>query len=93
MSSIKLISAKPEEFVINFHGEFERGRGYESNVKFTEECGKWLAEVVICNMPPQESAEDAADRLSKYLLVMSKAVKAKNIKHLNLSKMFSSISK
>ena len=93
MSTIRLISAKPEEFVINFHGEFERGKGYESNVKFIGEYGKWTAEVVIGDMLAQESAEDAADRLSKYLLVMSKAVKAKNIKHLNLDKMFNSISK
>lgn len=93
MSSIKLISAKPEEFVINFHGYFDRGRGCESNVKFTEEYGKWVAEVTIGDMTSQESAEDAADRLSKYLLVMSRAVKAKNIKHLNLGKMFNSVNK
>lgn len=93
MSTIRLISAKPEEFVISFQGDFERGRGYESEVKFKEEYGKWSAEVLIDGMTSQESAEDAADRLSKYLLVMSKAVKAKNIKHLNIGGMFDSVTK
>lgn len=96
MSTIKLKKAEQNLSVVNFHGNLDpRGsRGYESDVKFEQgECGKWIASITIDGMSAQETPEEAADRLSKYLSVMAKAVKGKNIKHLNIGGMFNAVHK
>ena len=96
MSSIKLKKAEQNLSVVNFHGDFDStgARGYEADVKFERgDCGRWVASVTIDGMTAQETPEEAADRLSKYLYVMSKAVKGKNIKHLNIGGMFNAVSK
>lgn len=95
MSSIKLVKAQEDEFQINFHNMLDRGTGYESTVTFkrNENYGTWTAEMTIGEMPAQDSPEDAADRMSQYLLALSKAVKGRNIKHLDISRMFKSMSK
>ena len=96
MSSIKLVKAKECEFTIDFHGNLDKrgSRGYHTEAVFKEnESGKWVAEMTIGDMTEQDTPEDAGDRLSAYLLAMSKAVKGKNIKHINMAGMFRSISK
>jgi hypothetical protein len=91
MTIVKLKKASEDEYVINFNQDISRGRGYEADVAFIGDgSGGWIAEVIISGMKSQASPEDAADKLSTYLLAMSKAVKAKNIKHLNASEMFAS---
>jgi len=93
---IELKKAERNNFTINFNRGFGGGidGGYESDVNFIgDDCGGWIAEVIVSGMTSQGSPEDAADRLSLYLLTLSKAVKSRNIKHLNLIDMFSAIHK
>ncbi len=97
MSTVTLKKAKKGEFTIEFHGNLDaRGsRGYQTEAVFKEIDGdnEWVASMNICDMTPQESPETAGDRLSQYLLAMSKAVKGRNIKHLKMSTMFNGVSK
>lgn len=97
MSSVQLKKAEPRKFEINFHGmiDVKKGHGYEAIATFESDVHTdvWTAKMVIDEMSPQDTPEDAGDRLSAYLLAMSKAVKGKNIKHLKMSTMFQAISK
>tara|TARA_R110000772_G_C13230875_1_gene432745 strand:- start:850 stop:1137 length:288 start_codon:yes stop_codon:yes gene_type:complete len=93
---IELKKAEKSQFTINFNARFGKdySGGYETDVNFIgDDCGGWIAEVMIGDMASQGSPEQAADRLSLYLLALSRAVKGKNIKHLNLMNMFSSVHK
>ncbi len=97
MSSIQLRKAEAGKFTINFHGmiDIKKGTGYESVAIFEKDVHSdcWTAQMLINDMSPQSTPEDAGDRLSAYLLSMSKAVKGKNIKHLKMSSMFQAVSK
>ena len=93
---IELKKAEKSQFTINFNARFgkDNSGGYETDVNFIgDDCGGWIAEVMIGDMTSQGSPEEAADRLSLYLLALSRAVKGKNIKHLNLMNMFSPVHK
>lgn len=97
MSTVTLRTAEQGSFIIEFHGNLDKrgSRGYSTEAVFKEdvESGNWTASMNICDMTPQESPEAAGDRLSQYLLAMSKAVKGRNIKHLKMSTMFDGVSK
>ena len=96
MKRIKLISLNEREAKVNFHVDLDsRGaRGYETDALFAQdEYGNWTASMGISGMPDQKSPADCADKLSKYLLELSRAVKAKNIKHLSIDSLFNSVSK
>ena len=97
MSTVTLKIAEQGNFTINFHGNLDKrgSRGYQTDAVFKEddETGNWTASMDICDMTPQESPEEAGDRLSQYLLAMSKAVKGRNIKHLKMNTMFDGLSK
>lgn len=89
-SKVQLVSADTSgEFKVNFWHELpQRGCGYESTVDIELDDDGWRASISIGDMPAQDSPEDAADKLSDYLLAMSKAVKGRKIKCLNLDGMF-----
>jgi hypothetical protein len=96
MSTIKLVNLNEQGAKVNFHVDLDsRGaRGYETDVLFNQdEYGNWTASIDISGMPDQKSPADCADKLSKYLLELSRAVKAKNIKHLNIDSAFNSVHK
>ncbi|NRA76720.1 MAG: hypothetical protein HRU18_00810 [Pseudoalteromonas sp.] len=97
MSSIQLKKAEIGKFTINFHGMInaKKGTGYQSVAIFEDDegSGNWTAQMLINDMSPQGTPEEAGDRLSAYLLAMSKAVKGKNIKHLKMATMFQAVSK
>lgn len=97
MSTVTLKIAEIGNFTIDFHGNLDKrgSTGYRTEAVFKEndESGNWTASMNICDMSPQESPEAAGDRLSQYLLAMSKAVKGRNIKHLKMSTMFDGVSK
>lgn len=96
MSTVKLKEATKNKTTVNFHNNLDKSgeTGYESDVTFSQnDADGWVAEIVIDGMPDQYSPEDAADKLSSYLLAMSKAVKGRNIKHLNIGNMFTPVHK
>ena len=96
MKRIKLMSLSEQGAKVNFHVDLDAfgARGYETDVIFVQdEYGNWTASMGIGGMPDQKSPADCADKLSKYLLELSRAVKAKNIKHLNIDSLFNSVSK
>ena len=97
MSTIILNSATKDQFKVSVHNMLKgvRGTGYEDTVTFTQrDNGGWIAHMSLgVDMPAQGTPEEAADRLSLYLEAMSKAVKGKNIKHLNLGTMFDPVHK
>jgi len=97
MSSIRLISAIKGKFKVSAHNMLKgvRSTGYDCVVTFTEsDNGGWISSMSIGqDMPVQSTPEEAADRLSLYLLALSKAVKGKNIKHINMDKMFETVHK
>ena len=97
MSTITLKVAKQGNFTIEFHGKLDKrgSRGYSTEAVFKESDGdgEWTASMNVCDMTPQQTPEDAGDRLSAYLLAMSKAVKGRNIKHLKMNTMFNGVSK
>lgn len=92
MSTIRLKKITNEESVINFHVNLDtRGsRGYETDlvIKHDVDTDRWTAEMFFTDMPPQESVADAVDRLGLYLQHMSKAMRSKNVKHLNIDTLF-----
>ena len=97
MSAITLKSASKGFFTVEFHGNLDKrgATGYKTEALFVEntDSGEWTASMNICDMSPQTTPEDAGDRLSAYLLAMSKAVKGRNIKHIKMMTMFQSITK
>lgn len=90
MATIKLISVSEDEAKINFHEYLEKSHTvYETDVILKKnDHGEWTAEMKFDNMPPQETPEEAIDRMRLYLQALSKAVKGRNIKHLNLDSLF-----
>jgi len=96
MATIKPTVIQEDEVYINFHVNLDdRGRcGFESTVSLYNKDGEgWIAEMSFNDMPPQETPEEAIDRMGLYLRNMAKAMKGKNIKHLNIDKLFNPIHK
>ena len=95
MSSVRLVAIQEDGARVNFHVNLDsRGSsGYETDVDIYEKEEGWVAEIKIEDMPPQSSPEEAADRLSLYLEKLSKAIKGKNIKHLNIDSLFKPVYK
>lgn len=90
MATIKLISVTEDSARINFHEYIGvGGTGYETDVVLRNKDGQgWTAEMKFDNMPPQETPEEAIERMGLYLQALRKAVKGKNIKHLNIDGLF-----
>jgi len=96
MATIRLRAITEGEACINFHVNLDKqGRtGYETFVSLCNKGGQgWSAEMKFDEMPPQESPEEAIDRMGLYLREMAKAMKGKNIKHLNVGDLFNSTHK
>jgi hypothetical protein len=88
---IKAKEFKEDEVTVNIHVNLDSrgGTGYETDIKVTQkQDGKWVASMEFSDMPPQESFEDAIDRLGLYLQKMAVAVKSKNLKYLNPEQIF-----
>lgn len=91
MSRIQLRLIQEGEVYINFHVNLDKrgSSGYESTVSLYNKDGEgWIAEMSFSDMPPQETPEEAIDRMGLYLREMAKAMKGKNIKHINIDKIF-----
>lgn len=65
-----------------------RDRDLEQELTIKKMSSMWVAEIAMDEFPGQESPEDACNKLSEWLLALSRGVKGKNIKHLNIEKMF-----
>lgn len=91
MATIKATVIQADEVYANIHVNLDaRGStGYETNVSLYNKNGEgWVAEISFGDMPPQESFEDAIDRLGLYLKKMTPALKGKNFKHINPEPLF-----
>ena len=93
MGTIKLREISKGKARINFHVNISYSGGYESDVKITNiaEDGcipEWVAEMTFDGMPPQDTPEEAIDRMGLYLREMAKAMKAKNVKPFKLDSLF-----
>jgi len=91
MATIRLRAINEGEACINFHVNLDKqGRtGYETVVSLSNKDGQgWSAEMKFDEMPPQETPEEAIDRMGLYLREMARAMKGKNIKHLNIGSLF-----
>lgn len=76
---------------INFHVNLDKrgSAGYETTVLLHNKDGQgWTAEMKFDEMPTQETPEEAIDRMGLYLREMAKAMKGRNIKHLNIGGLF-----
>ncbi|CAM0006550.1 hypothetical protein VPH234P10_0016 [Vibrio phage 234P10] len=99
MGTIKLKKIEKDEAVINFHVNLDaRGSsGYETDITLRNTgrhgFSEWTCEMSFTNMPPQCSPEEAVDRMGLYLRNMAKAMKGKNIKHLNVDTLFDAVHK
>lgn len=96
MSTIQLRLVQEDEAYINFHVNLDaRGStGYESTISLYNKDGQgWTAEMKFDDMPPQETPEEAIDRMGLYLREMAKAMKGKDIKHLNIDNLFKPVHK
>lgn len=95
MARILLRKIEPTNAEINFHVPLDvRGAsGYETNVRLIKKGDGWVAEMQFNDMPPQSTPEEAIDRLGLYLKSMSKSVKGRNIKHLNVDGLFKPVHK
>ena len=91
MATIKPKLIHSDEVSISVHVMIEpnAARGYENRIQLYNKDGKgWVCHTDFSDMPPQESFEDAIDRMSLYLDKYSKALKSKDFKHLNPDKIF-----
>ncbi len=90
MGTIKARIIQSDKVCVDVHNRFPNsGNGYETTVNLYNKDGfGWVAEISFGDMPPQESIEDAIDRLSLYLKTISPVLKGKNFKHLNPEKIF-----
>ncbi len=96
MSRIKLESIQEDEVSISVSVNLGKdGRtGYESRLNlYNKNDAGWVAHMNFDDMPPQATPEEAAERLGLYLVSMSKAMKGKNIKHLNIGTLFDVVHK
>lgn len=96
MSTIKLELAQKDKAYINFHVNLDKrgSTGYETSVSLYNKDGQgWTAEMKFNDMPAQETPGEAIDRMGLYLRQMAKAMKGKNIKHLNIGSLFDSVHK
>lgn len=96
MATIKLELLQEDEVYINFHVNLDKrgSTGYESRVSlYNKNESGWVAEMSFNDMPPQETPEEAIDRMGLYLREMAKAMKGRNIKHLNIGDAFKPVHK
>ena len=100
MSTVRLKEIQEGDAVINFHVNLDsRGAsGYETDVKLYNKAesgfnGQWVCEMSFTGMPPQDTPEEAIDRMGLYLRNMAKTMKGKNIKHLNVDSLFKAVHK
>ncbi len=96
MATIKLSLIQEDEVYINFHVNLDKrgSTGYETNVSLYNKDGQgWKAEMSFNDMPAQETPEEAIDRMGLYLREMAKAMKGKNIKHINIGSLFDPVHK
>lgn len=101
MSAIKLKSISTSEgkfdvsakVVINVSGSFDRSNGLEQDLTLTRnKNGRWLATIALDEFPEKDTPEEAVERLSLWLKILSKGINHKQVKKLNLSTILSSIS-
>ncbi len=89
MGKVTLKSICERKAVINFWEMMANRSGYESNVVLEkDDDGGWTASIVINDMPPQATPEEAIEKLGMYLKSMQSVVKGKNIKKLNIEGIF-----
>lgn len=92
MARIKATVMQDDEVYANVHVNLDQrgSTGYETNISLYNKGGQgWTAEISFGgDMPPQESFEDAIDRLGLYLKRFAPVVKSKNFKHLNPEPIF-----
>lgn len=95
MSVIRLKEIREDGALINIHVNLDsRGAsGYETDIKLYNKAesgfnGQWVCDMSFTDMPPQDSPEEAIDRMGLYLRNMAKAMKGKNIKHLHVDTLF-----
>jgi len=96
MTTIKAKLIQADVARINFHVNLDtRGStGFETDVTLENKYGNgWTAEMMFCDMPAQETPEEAIDRMGLYLRSMAKAMKGRNIKHLNIDELFKPVHK
>lgn len=96
MATIKLSLIQEDEVYINFHVNLDKrgSTGYETNVSLYNKDGQgWTAQMSFSDMPPQETPEEAIDRMGLYLREMAKVMKGKNIKHINIGSLFNPVYK
>lgn len=96
MSTIRLRLVQEGEAYINFHVNLDKrgSSGYETSVELYNKDGKgWTASMSFSDMPPQDTPEDAIDRMGLYLREMAKAMKGRNIKHLKIDSIFNPVHK
>lgn len=68
-----------------------RGTGLTQNLVLAKnQDSLWEASIEFDEFPCKDTPEDAAQRLSEWLLALSKAVKGKNIKAFKIDELFSS---
>ena len=95
MSTIKLQLVQEDEASINFHVNLDKrgSTGYEANVHLYNKDGQgWIAQMNF-ETTAQETPEEAIDRMGLYLREMAKAMRGKNIKHINIDSLFRSVYK
>ena len=96
MATIKATVLQEDEAYLNFHVNLDKrgSTGLSTSVELYNKDGNgWTAEMKFSDMPPQETPEDAIDRMGLYLREMAKAMKGRNIKHLNIDGLFKPVSK
>ena len=65
-----------------------RGTGLNQNLILNKTENGWNASIEFDETPTKDTPEEAAQRLSEWLLVLSKAVKGKNIKPFKVTEIF-----
>ena len=74
--------------VVNVTVPLPNRRSLEQDVTIQRIGDKWYATVALDDFPAQETPEAAADKLSQWLLSLSKGIKGRNIKYLRLAELF-----
>ena len=90
MASITLKEITPTSAKVKVQVNLDsRGStGYNTDVRIYKSENGWAAMIAFDDMPAQESPEAAFQRLGLYCQCMAKALKGKNIKHLNIDGLF-----
>ena len=92
MATLKLVSISEDKVIVNVHEIFDkkRMRGYKTDVCFVKGGdNKWIAQLEIADMQPQESFEIAAQKVGQYLFALNEAVSKADLTIFNPEELFS----